>query len=156
MATEVFHHWKYVFTRDESIQYYDVLRALIAWEPSIATRFEPGKPTRLAKAMSLGDEEIMDRIIAQTFARVDIQPRGYHGIYINYYRDGDDWCPRHKHPGTVQLVISFGAKRQFSLEDKRYNVKGGDVIMFGSQIHGVVRNKKIKDGRISIAMFLEF
>lgn len=61
----------------------------------------------------------------------------------------------YSHPGLVQIVISFGATRTLIIGKKEYNSKNGNVFIFGSSTHGVPKEPKIKDGRISIALFCE-
>lgn len=76
------------------------------------------------------------------------------GVYLNYYRDGNDWTPNHTHPGTTQLVLSLGATRGFVYGKSTYNVNNGDIVIFGATTHGVPKQPDIKEGRISIALFL--
>ena len=76
------------------------------------------------------------------------------GTYVNYYRDGNDFCPAHSHPGQIQLVISLGATRPLKVGAKIYNLESGDVIVFGSSTHSIEADSTIKDGRISIATFM--
>ena len=79
---------------------------------------------------------------------------GYYGIYLNYYRDGNDFCPNHSHKDTKQLVLSFGTVRPLTVGKKDYNLKSGDGILFGSSIHGIPQDSDITNGRISIAIFI--
>lgn len=75
--------------------------------------------------------------------------------YINLYRDGNDSTPNHKHDGTIQIVFSFGATRTLKLGSREYNLNDGDVIIFGSQIHGVPKQEQCTETRYSIAFFVE-
>jgi hypothetical protein len=76
------------------------------------------------------------------------------GIYLNYYINGQDFCPNHSHPGSIQLVISLGATRRLNVGKKAYDMKSGDAIIFGSSTHGIPIEPEVKDGRISIAVFI--
>jgi hypothetical protein len=76
------------------------------------------------------------------------------GVYINYYRDGNDWTPNHSHPKQVQLIISLGATRTLTIGKKDYLMESGDVAIFGSSIHGIRKEPEVKEGRISIATFM--
>ena len=78
-----------------------------------------------------------------------------HGIYLNYYRNGEDYTPQHSHKDTKQLIISLGATRTLKVASKNYSMKNGDVIVFGSSIHGIPKEPEVKEGRISIAVFLQ-
>jgi len=37
------------------------------------------------------------------------------GVYFNLYRDGTDFCPRHRHLDTQQLIISLEKKEIYIL-----------------------------------------
>jgi hypothetical protein len=82
-----------------------------------------------------------------------------HGVYLNRYIDGNYWCPNHTHPGTKQIVASFGATRTFNVNKETYKMEDGQAILFGSASHGIPKeevkkkNDEIKTERISIAMF---
>lgn len=76
------------------------------------------------------------------------------GIYLNYYENGEMWTPNHTHRGTQQLVISLGNPRTLILGPNRYTLSNGDVILFGSSIHGVPK-EDVNTGRISIATFMK-
>jgi hypothetical protein len=76
------------------------------------------------------------------------------GIYLNYYENGNDWCPMHSHPGTMQLVISFGATRTLKVGTKLYSMTNKSAILFGSSSHGIEKDDT-QEGRISIAVFLK-
>ena len=75
-----------------------------------------------------------------------------YGCYLNYYKDGTHYTPNHSHKGTTQIVISLGGTRSFVLGKKTFNVKNGDVAIFGSAIHGVPKQENAEP-RISIAVF---
>ena len=77
------------------------------------------------------------------------------GTYINYYRNGFDFLPSHSHKGMVQMVISLGATRKLTVGKKVYNIKNGDVIVFGSSSHGIPIEPEVTEGRISIATFMK-
>jgi hypothetical protein len=76
------------------------------------------------------------------------------GAYVNYYRNGEDWTPNHTHRGSSQFVLSLGQTRSLEVGKRRYELKSGDAILFGSAVHGVPKDDS-KEGRISIALFLE-
>jgi hypothetical protein len=76
------------------------------------------------------------------------------GLYLNYYKDGNDWTPNHTHPGTTQIIISLGATRTFQYGKKDIPSQNGDILIFGSGIHGVPKDPDVTNGRISIALFM--
>lgn len=111
--------------------------------------------TRKAKPISLGENDIVDAIIADVIQLIGMKQISLYGIYLNYYRDGEDYTPNHSHIGMKQIVISFGATRKLTVGTKSYNMCNGDVIIFGSSLHGVPKDPDCKDARISIALFLD-
>jgi len=111
--------------------------------------------TRKAKPLSKGDNKAVDYIIDTVCINVKKHCDGYtlDGIYLNYYRNGNDWTPSHSHPGQRQIVISLGATRKLIVGKKTYPQANGYVIIFGSSSHEVPKELEIKEGRISIALF---
>ncbi len=75
-------------------------------------------------------------------------------VYVNYYRDGNDFCPTHRHKGTEQIIISLGATRRLHVGKRYFELDDGDVIVFGSSNHGVPQESGVTEGRISIAVFV--
>lgn len=75
------------------------------------------------------------------------------GIYLNYYRNGNDYTPSHSHP-HLQLIVSLGVTRTLTVGARDYLMGNGDVIVFGSSVHSVPKEPHITEGRISIALFL--
>jgi len=76
------------------------------------------------------------------------------GIYLNFYRDGNDWLPSHSHKGTLQLVISLGCCRTLRVGSKTYILEPGSAIIFGGSQHSIEKDLAVTDGRISIATFI--
>lgn len=152
-------------TKRVKTQYYpgimenDMARALyyyleenIEWEDGVLSK---KGFTRKAKPMNIGMDVTLDKVIIDTLEKMGIVDGGVHGIYLNYYRDGNDWTPNHTHPGMKQVVISLGVTRTLTMGKGCYNMTNGDAIIFGSAIHGVPKDPNCTEGRISIALFLE-
>lgn len=82
-------------------------------------------------------------------------------VYINYYKSGNNGCGRHRHPSTIQVILSFGATRTLRITDGDgitlvdFAMKNGDVAIFGSQYHEVIKEPGQVGERISIAIFLQ-
>ena len=110
--------------------------------------------TRKAKPLNIGDIEEVDIVIMDSLTKVSKISYEIHGIYLNYYEDGNMWTPNHSHPGTHQLVVSLGATRTLTVGKKKYQMDNGDTVLFGSAIHGVPKDESVKHGRISIATFM--
>lgn len=144
----------------EATALYEFLRDSVPWQDGIRSRRE-NKVTRQAYTMSMesanGDPvqeqvmEIITSVLHQVCPNLNVLPVG---AYLNYYRNGDEWAPSHRHPGMVQAVISLGATRKLIVGTKTYSINNGDVIIFGGSSHELVREPEIDQGRISIATFM--
>lgn len=109
--------------------------------------------TRLASTFQPGENEKLDSAIARAFSVCDMEKTTLLGIYVNLYRDGNDYTPNHRHPKQKQVVISLGETRTLVVGSKSYELKSGDVIVFGSSVHGIPKEPERKGMRISIATF---
>jgi hypothetical protein len=110
------------------------------------------QPTRKAKAIDYGAIPMVKLLIDQALEKLD----GIwfvNGVYLNYYRDGNDWTPNHSHKDTCQMIISLGGTRTLSVGKKPYPMSNGDVILFGHGMHGVPK-EDTQEARISIAVFM--
>ena len=145
------HHPKLI-REDVATNVFIHLRDNIEWEDGV-----PSKKgfTRKAKPMQFGDDPVLDFIIFEAFEKLEINSRKLQFIYLNYYRDGEDWCPVHTHPGTKQMIISLGTVRQLLVGTKEYPMGNGDVIIFGASGHGIAKDPQCKEARIAIALFLD-
>lgn len=152
-----------VLERKEANELYVFLRDNIDWEDGIYSK----KAARMSRkayspVSSIEVEEkdlgIYDKIIEDTVARclkaVGRESHFVYGTYVNYYRDGTDFCPAHAHKGQVQLVLSLGTRRVLNVGEKQYPMDSGDCIVFGSSTHSIPIDATIREGRISIAVFL--
>ncbi|CAH6418228.1 Hypothetical protein HVR_LOCUS96 [uncultured virus] len=141
-----------VIDDNEAHALYQYLETNIEWEDGV-----PSKSgfTRKGKPMRLGMDMVLDKGIIDALSKIGIVDGYAYGIYLNYYRDGNDWTPNHTHPGMKQVVISLGAIRTLNVAKKTYAMNNGDIVIFGSAIHGVPKDPNCKQGRISIALFLD-
>ncbi len=101
--------------------------------------------------MSVDTDEKIKDIIQRAYMLLDINLLILE-VYLNYYKNGDDYTPSHSHPKQIQCVISFGKTRTFILGKKKYRLGNGDVIFFGSSSHSIPKSKTKRE-RISIATF---
>ena len=87
-----------------------------------------------------------------------------HGVFGNYYRNGDDYLPQHRDQYDDHHVISlsFGATRSFGFKNSTYYALGdGDLIVFDPYMnkhytHGIGKQKKVQEGRINFTIFATF
>jgi hypothetical protein len=156
-----------IFDNEQSDIIFNHLRNNIKWEESIRSKKEGNAFTRLGKYINNLDEDLIlkDTVkgiikhIGEKSVKNSIKAIGLHGCYLNRYIDGTYWCPNHTHPGTKQIVVSFGAQRTLNVNKVGYKMKLGDGVIFGAASHGVPReevtkiNDNVKYERISIALF---
>jgi hypothetical protein len=147
IATSILPHF---INEDECMAMFIYLKENIKWQEGIQTR--SGGHTRLA---AMGNEDRNVHHFIQKIKRT--LPFGKFqvvGIYLNYQRNGTEYTPTHCHQNGFQQVICLGpAKRKFTIGNKHYIVGNGDVIVFGSDKHGLPKDTKCKEERISIATF---
>ena len=145
---------KGVIDSDAAFALFCFLRDGIEWEEGVRSKLGY---TRKAKPLNFGDFPEIDTAIIQALQSIEATTGTRYAvlyIYLNYYEDGNMWCPNHNHPGTHQMVISLGGTRTLHVAKKEYPMKNGDAIVFGSAIHGVPKDSS-KEGRIAIATFMK-
>jgi hypothetical protein len=154
MARVLTRHLSNFLPSDEGWALYYHLQEVITWEAGIPSR---KGPTRLAKSIDLDQYPEITAVLARALKHLypEKETAGVYGVYLNYYRDGSMWTPNHSHKGSTQLIISLGATRVLKVGKKDYSLQNGDVIVFGSSVHGVPAQPEVQEGRISIAVFLE-
>lgn len=142
---------------------FELLKKEVKWENGIPSR---NGFTRKAKAINLnksgGVTDIVNQLIAKALAQLksknpNIPDYTILGVYLNFYRDGKDFTPNHKHDKPIptdQLVISLGTTRTLMVGKTNYQTGNGDLILFGTEMHGVPKQPEITEGRISIATFM--
>jgi len=141
-------HRRAILNSDSCTEMYDYLSKNIEWYDGIKSKTGP---TRKACHYEFGTDDVIDGFMMHAFEKLMIENITIAGIYFNYYRDGDDWTPNHKHE-TKQIIISLGSPRTLMVGKKEYRLKNGDIIEFGKSAHGVPKEPGTK-GRISIAFF---
>ena len=145
--------FKSIFTEKESKLWYSNLIQELSWGEGVHSR---KGFTRLACPILTGENKTIDSIVskAANSLGIDLKTESIVGIYVNFYLDGEMFCPNHKHVGSKQMVISLGATRTLIIGKKKYPMKSGDGVIFGSSLHGVPKEPEVKEGRISIACFI--
>lgn len=152
-----FHHLKGHIDATTCDLLYTFLRENVTWGEGIKSK---NRHTRSAAQFS--EEEFVDfisdfKVTVETIMDIIYtysERQTCAGIYLNYYKDGNDWTPNHTHPGTTQIVISLGGTRTFLYGKKEFESENGDILIFGSGTHGVPKEPEITHGRISIALFM--
>ncbi len=133
---------------------YERLRDNTEWHEGI--RSKTGK-TRLAYRVDDFEslEPDLQELLSDVVRKCLQANAGIFGVYYNFYKDGTHYTPNHSHPGTIQAIISLGATRTLVIGKKQIQMANGDVAIFGATTHGIPREPDVKDGRISIALFLK-
>jgi len=145
-------HLRQLIKGDEAYAAFLYLSETVQWIDGIPSRIHGF--TRKAAPLTIGDNPIVDRLIHQALVKLGMtEGYGIFGVYLNYYRDGNDFTPTHNHPDSCQVVISLGATRTLKVGSINYPQQNGDVIVFGSSMHGVAKDPLCTEGRISIALF---
>eukprot|EP00435_Cladocopium_sp_Y103_P036101 s69_g9.t1 len=73
-------------------------------------------------------------------------------IFMNFYADGKDKVAAHRHDFWTCL-LSFGSPRILTVDNRPVLLRDGDLIVFGTQNHGVPPMPDISDGRVSLVIF---
>lgn len=100
------------------------------------------------------DNDSLNQLIVATILTFQLDPIDLEGVYLNWYKTGDDYTPSHSHLKSRQIIISLGATRTLKVNKKNYPLENGDIILFGTAAHGVPKEPEVEEGRISIALFL--
>jgi alkylated DNA repair dioxygenase AlkB len=88
------------------------------------------------------------------------------GIFLNLYKDGEDYCPYHRDQyGKDVYTISLGATRDLLLkpdekgkETEKYTLKSGDMYYMANELHkthrhSIPKRKNMNQTRISVVFF---
>lgn len=138
-----------LLTPEESEDLFVGLLGSLNWGEGVPSR---RGHTRLACPLRIGENEAVDSTVAKVISSLGLPLQPVY-IYVNLYRDGNDWTPNHTHPGEKQVIVSLGTCRTLMVNKKSYSMGNGDVIVFGSAVHGVPKEPNVVGARISIAVF---
>lgn len=139
-----------------SINLLNFLAANIQWGTGIQTRY--GNTTRFQQYYAVCTEEVQQTVlyaIDQGMKKMgfSVESVQISGIYLNYYRDGKDFYPKHRHFDTNQMVLSLGSTRRLFIGDNFFDLETGSAVFFGDQTHWINSQKSVIGERISIVVF---
>lgn len=98
-----------------------------------------------------GGLDFLDEILQKVFTQMNIRdPQAR--IFMNFYADGKDKVAAHRHDFWTCL-LSFGSPRILTVDGRPVLLRDGDLIVFGTQSHGVPPMPDISDGRVSLVIF---
>eukprot|EP00933_Yihiella_yeosuensis_P056288 TRINITY_DN55394_c0_g1_i1.p1 TRINITY_DN55394_c0_g1~~TRINITY_DN55394_c0_g1_i1.p1 ORF type:complete len:273 (-),score=36.10 TRINITY_DN55394_c0_g1_i1:160-864(-) len=93
----------------------------------------------------------LDKVLQRLQKELNItDPHAY--LLNNFYPDGNTSIAPHQHD-FWSAILSLGESRVFTLDGDPILLGDGDVIVFGTQRHGVPKMPAVTEGRVSIAIF---
>mmetsp|Transcript_10871 Transcript_10871/g.19348 ORF Transcript_10871/g.19348 Transcript_10871/m.19348 type:complete len:412 (+) Transcript_10871:146-1381(+) len=93
----------------------------------------------------------LDAALDRVRVEFDIRdPRVY--LLNNFYPDGNTSIAPHQHD-FWSAILSFGASRVFTLDGQPILLGDGDLLVIGTQRHGVPKMPAVTEGRVSVAIF---
>eukprot|EP00928_Gymnodinium_smaydae_P044246 TRINITY_DN29523_c0_g6_i1.p1 TRINITY_DN29523_c0_g6~~TRINITY_DN29523_c0_g6_i1.p1 ORF type:complete len:1031 (+),score=188.76 TRINITY_DN29523_c0_g6_i1:74-3094(+) len=98
-----------------------------------------------------GTSPAMDKVLQKLFHEYGIADRTS-GIITNWYSDGQGYLGSHRHDCWTAL-FSFGHERILTIDNTPMLMQDGDLVIFGTQRHGVPVMPEIKEGRITFVIF---
>jgi hypothetical protein len=139
-------------TDDEATTLYGLLTESVPWTDGVLTR--QGKLTRKQCHLESTPDFVQETVVnllSRVFSHLGLGNQEV-SVYLNYYRDGKDWCPKHRHLGTMQVIVSLGHARTLYIDGTPHRLTNGSVIEFGPEYHEM-RSERTSGGRISIVGF---
>merc|ERR1711988_1028069 len=103
------------------------------WEPGICPRFD-----ELIKDM-VEDFRLPDPIVER------------YTVKMNWYPDGLARVSPHRHDNWT-LLLSLGCPRVLTVDKASVLMEDGDIILFGTQSHGVPEMPSCTGGRLSVVL----
>jgi hypothetical protein len=142
-----------VFSESEARNLYELLVESVPWNDGVRTR--QGKRSRAQCSLELTPDYVQESVmgfVERAFESVHGTVTVACSVYLNYYNNGNDFCPKHKHDETRQIIISLGGTRTMFINGIAHELTNGSVVAFGSEYHEIKR-QPTSTGRISIAVF---
>ncbi|CAJ1383748.1 unnamed protein product [Effrenium voratum] len=99
-----------------------------------------------------GSSPAFDQLLQQFFAEYGLADRTA-GIALNWYPDdGDSVLGSHRHDCWTAL-FSFGHERILTIDKTPLLLQDCDLVIFGTQRHGVPKMPEVEGGRITVPIF---
>jgi len=98
-----------------------------------------------------GSSPAFDKMLQKFFSEYGLAERTS-GIGLNWYPDGDSVLGSHRHDCWTAL-FSFGDERILTIDKTPLLLQDCDLVIFGTQRHGVPKMPEIKGGRITVPIF---
>lgn len=98
-----------------------------------------------------GTSPAMDKAMQRLFHDYGIADRTS-GVIVNWYPDGQGNLGSHRHDCWTAL-FSFGQERILTVDNTPLLMQDGDLVIFGTQRHGVPIMPEVTEGRITLVVF---
>lgn len=98
-----------------------------------------------------GSSPAFDKLLQQFFSEYGLADRTA-GIALNWYPDGDSVLGSHRHDCWTAL-FSFGHERILTIDKTPLLLQDCDLVIFGTQRHGVPKMPEVAGGRITVPIF---
>lgn len=111
----------------------------------------PDKPTsKQIRQWHHGECAALDKLVFKVVHDFSLpDPRTRYTIKMNWYPDGMAQVTDHRHDNWT-ILVSLGASRVLNVDYSRVLMEDGDVILFGTQKHGVPVAAPSQGGRLSL------
>lgn len=106
-------HVKSILEPEVADCYFELLKNEIPWRQGIynQTILSPSLIHRVEDNTNLINNAILE-LIDNCLERLSLN--GFiHDVYLEYYRNGQDWAPFHHHCGEDEIVISLGQQGNY-------------------------------------------
>ena len=126
---------------------FDYLYNNLEWLP-----FEPnGTLLRYACGYNRGSDDVIEGLLQELDSSFGNGKEFQ--VWFNLYRNGNDITPRHRHlDSSLQIVLSLGGDRLFTVGDRDLMLGSGDVCVFTHEYHSIPKSETTL-ARISMVMF---
>jgi len=144
---------------------YNTLKKSIHWVPAVLRKRnhvsgevivhknkKTGKRMNASsRSIQTGWDQHLDQILQEMKQTLEIKdPHAY--ILANYYESGKCTIGSHQHD-FWSAILSFGASRVMLVEGRPVVLHDGDLIVLGTQKHAIPKQPKVRQGRVSVAIF---
>lgn len=151
--------------KEDALTYYSLLKDNISWK---VWPFSPN--SRTVYHFQIGENKIVDDILLNLKSQIEKHfSINIIGIFCNYYKDGNNFCPYHKDSyGTNVYTLTLceeGGEREILIKSDikgskatSYKIENGDLYVLTESLnsthkHSIPKRKNITKGRISIVFF---
>jgi len=142
---------------------YNILRREIKFVPAVlrkrnrdtgtvtVTQTKTGKRMNASFRRLRTGIAVLDELLESVRVSLNIQdPDAY--LILNYYANGRSTIGSHQHD-FWSAILTFGASRVMLVDNRPVVLHDGDLIVLGTQKHGIPKQPSINQGRVSVAVF---